>query len=231
MKWYRNNWYYVGGGVFVALSFYMGLFRSDIDPVRKILVFSFMALMIHQFEEYVLPGGFPMCWNMGVVGERKSPERYILNKKSAFICNVVCMYPLYIAAIIWSDFYLLGLVTVYFHLTQIIMHGIIINKKMRSFYNPGMASIIFILIPLGVYYIWYIAAHCVVPVHFWWLAFVLLPVVAILALLAPMNILKDKNSPYPWTEEEARRFHVREKVEKLEANFQNQSKEKTAEPR
>lgn len=120
MKWYRNHWYYVGGVIFVVLSFLVGLFGGSIDPVRRILIYSFMALTLHQFEEYVLPGGFPMCWNMGVVGEMEHPESYLLNKQSAFFCNVVCVYPLYIAAIIWSDFYILGLVTIYFHITQII---------------------------------------------------------------------------------------------------------------
>ena len=215
MTWYRNNWYYVGGIIFVILAFAVTLFGGEMDPLRKIMLLSFMALTLHQFEEYVLPGGFPMCWNMGVVGEMERPESYLLNKKSAFVCNVVCMYPLYIAAIIWCEFYLLGLVTMYFHITQIIMHGIIINKKLHTKYNPGMGTIIFVMIPLGIYYICYIAQNCDVPGWNWWVAILLLPIIAASTLLLPMKIFGDKNSPYKWTEAETKKFNVRDKLAKI----------------
>jgi hypothetical protein len=58
MKLYRNNWYYIGGILFVVLSFVMGFFGNHVSPIQLILVTSFMALLVHQFEEYVLPGGF-----------------------------------------------------------------------------------------------------------------------------------------------------------------------------
>ena len=33
LNWYRNNWYYVGGGIFVGLAIVMALFGELIDPV------------------------------------------------------------------------------------------------------------------------------------------------------------------------------------------------------
>ena len=71
LNWYRNNWYYVGGGIFVGLAIVMALFGELIDPVRRIMIVGYMGLLIHQFEEYVLPGGFPMVWNIVQSGERE----------------------------------------------------------------------------------------------------------------------------------------------------------------
>jgi len=34
-----------------------------------------MAMLMHQFEEYALPGGFPSITNIAVMGEKKVPER------------------------------------------------------------------------------------------------------------------------------------------------------------
>ena len=58
-KFYIENWYYVGGILFVVLAFLVGFFGELIDPLRKILLLSYMALLVHQFEEYAIPGGFP----------------------------------------------------------------------------------------------------------------------------------------------------------------------------
>ena len=64
MKFYRRNWYYIGGILFVALSFLMGFWGSNISPIQLILIYSFMALLVHQFEEYAWPGGFPAVMNI-----------------------------------------------------------------------------------------------------------------------------------------------------------------------
>ena len=165
MNWYRNNWYYVGGIIFVILAILMSLFGEHIDPVRRIMVVGYMGLLIHQFEEYVLPGGFPMVWNIVQSGERERYDRYPMNKNTSFVCNVCIMYPLYIAGIIFSDCYILGLMLMYFSMTQIIIHGIIFNIKMKRLYNPGVATMLFILIPVGIYYIWYVASHFSLA---WW---------------------------------------------------------------
>lgn len=45
------------------------------------------------------------------------------------------------------------LMLMYFSMTQIIIHGFIFNVKMKRFYNPGVGTMILILIPVGIYYI------------------------------------------------------------------------------
>lgn len=217
LNWYRNNWYYVGGGIFVALAIVMSLFGELIDPVRRIMIVGYMGLLIHQFEEYVLPGGFPMVWNIVQSGERERYDRYPMNKNTSFVCNVCIMYPLYIAGIIFSDCYVWGLMLMFFSIGQVVIHGIIFNVKMRRLYNPGVATMLFILIPVGIYYIWYVAAHFSLA---WWhyvAALVLLMPVSFCSLMLPIKLMADKDSKHVWPPEEREKFHVMDKMKMIES--------------
>lgn len=214
MKWYRDNWFYVGGILFIIQAFALILFGSDMEFLTKIMCLSFMALNVHQFEEYAIPGGFPMVMNMAFMGEKEVPERYPLNKKSAFVCNVCFMYPIYILAIIFSQQLWLGLAIVIMGVAQIFVHGIAFNKKLGTIYNPGMASIIFLFVPLCVIYIWYVVTNCEVLWWHWLIALILQPVLGMGCLMLPIQKLKDKNSPDAWTEDEVKRFDVAGKLAK-----------------
>lgn len=76
-------------------------------------------------------------------GECEMYDRYPMNKNTSFVCNVCIMYPLYIAGIIFSDCYILG-------------------------------------------------------------------------LMLPIKLLADKNSKYVWPKDECQKFHVMEKMGKIE---------------
>ena len=65
MTFWRKNWYYIGGILFVLLAFIMGLWGGyRLGTIQIILVFSWMGMLMHQFEEYAFPGGFPIISNM-----------------------------------------------------------------------------------------------------------------------------------------------------------------------
>lgn len=192
----------------------MILFGGGMDFLKKLMVLSFMGLNVHQFAEYAVPGGFPMVMNMAFMGEKEVPERYPLNKKSAFVCNVCFMYPVYILGIIFSDLLWLGLAIVFMGVAQIFVHGIAFNKKLGTIYNPGMGSIVFIFIPLCVIYVWYAVTNFDVAWWNWVVALILQPVLGMACPMSPINKLKDKNSPDAWSEEEMRRFDVAGKLAK-----------------
>lgn len=207
-KFYRENWYYIGGVYFVALSFIMGFWGSHFSHIQVILIFSFMALLIHQFEEYALPGGFPAIFNRTVNRELERPERYPLNKNSCLIVNVILAYPFYILAILLPGVIWLGLAQVIFGMMQIFMHGIFINLRMKSWYNPGLAAVIFLHIPIGIYYIWYVAAYGLAGTWDYIAGFICAIIVAILIIALPVRLLADKQSKYPFSENEMERFGV-----------------------
>ncbi len=215
MKFYRNNWYYIGGIYFIIMSYVMGFWGHHFSHIQLILIYSFMALFIHQFEEYALPGGFPAVMNIVVAGEKTEPDRYPLNKNNSFIVNVILAYPFYISAILFPTAIWLGLGQVLFGMAQIFMHGLLINKKMKRWYNPGLASVIFLHFPIGIYYIWYVATNGLA--HGWDYIFglVVVAVGAVLMVALPVRGLANRNTKYPFFNNEMERFHVKEKMQSL----------------
>ncbi len=216
MRFYKEHWYYIGGLYFVALSFIMGFWGSHVSHVQLILIFSFMALLMHQFEEYALPGGFPAVFNMAVGGELKKPDRYPLNSEQAFIVNVALAYPFYIAAILLPGVIWLGLAQVLFGMFQIIVHGIVFNVKMRSWYNPGLATVVFLHFPIGIYYIWYVATNGLATTGDYVGGVVATIVAALLLVAMPLKFLADKESKHPFSDAEMKRFGVRERLKKAQ---------------
>ena len=60
MKFILNNWYYIGAVLFVCLAYVMVLWCDAMPFNQRLQVLLLMTMLIHQVEEYVLPGGFPM---------------------------------------------------------------------------------------------------------------------------------------------------------------------------
>jgi hypothetical protein len=217
MNFMRKNWYYVGGGLFAVLAVVLGIFWKDISLLRKVMWISFMALLVHQFEEYVWPGGFPavmnIAWHPSGAGK---PDRYPLNQQSALFVNVFFAYPFYILPIIFPGLIWLGLAQVLFGMAQFGVHGIIINRILRSFYNPGLFVVVFFHLPIGTYYIWYIYTHGLAPLWIWPVAIVLVALAAVFGVDMPVTRwFADHESPYPFSEKMMAHFRVREKMDKI----------------
>ena len=217
INFYRKYWFYFCGIFFVVSAFAMIIWGENIDPVRKILILSFMALFVHQFEEYALPGGFPAVFNVAMYDEKEAPERYPLNTMSSWIVNSITAYIFYILPIIFPTWYWLGIMTMCFGFTQLIAHGFIANSKLHSIYNPGLGAVVFLHIPIGIYYIWYIAAHFNFGMWHWIVGIFGLPIAAVIIILLPITILKDKNSPYAWAPDVFNKFSVKERMDRIKA--------------
>lgn len=214
MRWYRDHWFLVGGILFVIEAYVLAIWGGGIDMRLKFMIMSVMALHVHQFEEYAIPGGFPVFNNMAFMGERELPDRMPLSKKGAFICNVCCMYPVYALALIFHQFIWVGLCIMLFGVAQFIVHGILINKRAGTIYNPGLASVVFLFFPLCAAYIVYIYSHFAVPWWDWVLGVGCIPIVAFSCLLLPMKKTADRNAPDEdaWSEEDMQKFGVRDKL-------------------
>ncbi|MDO4552204.1 MAG: HXXEE domain-containing protein [Bacillota bacterium] len=209
---YRENWFYFGGAYFVILAFAMGFWGSHFSHIQVILTYSFMALLIHQFEEYALPGGFPAVWNMAVNKEKERPERFPLNKNSSFIVNVILAYPFYLVPIFLPKVIWLGLAQVLFGMLQLIVHGLFINVKIKGLYNPGLGAVVFLHIPIGIYYIWYVSANGLAGPWDYVGGVICLLAAAICIVGLPVRLLADRESRYPFSKDEMERFRVLEKL-------------------
>jgi hypothetical protein len=104
---------------FVALAFTAGFWERSFSPIQVILIYSVIALLVHQYEECAAPGGFPGIFNIAVLGERQVSERYPLNENQVLITNVFLAYFFYIAAVVWPNRIWLGLAQVLFGMLQL----------------------------------------------------------------------------------------------------------------
>ncbi len=156
-SFYREHWYDVGIYIFVSLAFVMGFWGRNLSEIQIILTYSFMALLVHQFEEYRSPSGFPIIFNHKFFGEKEKYDRYPLSSQICLWINVYFAYPFYIIPIFLPDVIWLGLAQIFFGMIfQFLAHGFIMNIKNHSFYNPGMGAAVLLHFPIGVYYCWYI---------------------------------------------------------------------------
>ena len=82
------------------------------------------------------------------------------------------------------------------------IHGIVINRKLKTWYNPGLVAEMIGHVPTGIWYLIEIAGRHVA--RFWrsstWLFFM----GAIMQWIG-FRVLADVNSPYPFTPEEMSR--------------------------
>jgi hypothetical protein len=108
----------------------------------------------------------------------------------------------------------LGLAQVFFGFFQFLGHRIVMNVTGRTLYNPGLAAVIFLHVPIGVYYINFVTKRGLVTGmdYVWGVAALIISIALIVVL--PVQLLKDRRTPYAFSPEEVSRFNI---VGKLKA--------------
>ena len=215
LRSYMRYWPAVGGVIFAIIAILLGIFGDILAPTQRLMSVFFMLLLLHEFEEYVLPGGFPAAMNIGLMGEKKDFVKFPLNELSAFIVNVILAYPLYICGIFFHEVMWLGIFIAYFTMLQVIIHCIVINIKLHTWYSPGCASALFAMVPFGTYYLYYIAEHFDFPSYYWWVPLVAFPLVGIVMILSPILIFKDRDTGYSFADHEATSFSIKNGIARL----------------
>lgn len=193
MRFIRNNWFRIGLIAFICMAFW-GLFcGEDMSLIQKLLLASLMALPLHQFEEYAMPGGGPVVINKVFWGEKERYRNYPGNWNSIMIVNLSA-YVFYILALIFPNVIWLGLATMLFNLFQVLGHVFEMNIKGKTWYNSGMASSILLFLPISIIYIYQTAG--LASGSTWAIAVAALAVILIVSVILPVQLLKKKDSPY-----------------------------------
>jgi hypothetical protein len=205
MPFIRRHWYSLGLAVTAAAVAWA--FLGDLRAVQVILLLNFAVLPLHQFEEYAWPGGEPWIINEVMMRKGGRPDRYPLNQNNAFFMNVVLAFPFYLAPVFFPDTVWLGLAPTLFGFGQLIGHGIVNNRKLKSVYNPGLAAVVLGHVPLGIWYLVEVHSKGMITLWDWVFA------AAYLAFFAGVGmktigyrILADEDSAYPFAREELERF-------------------------
>lgn len=50
MEFLRNNWYSIGGVLFIIIALWLVILNPELTTVKLLVVLNLMALFIHQFE-------------------------------------------------------------------------------------------------------------------------------------------------------------------------------------
>ena len=215
MKWFCRHWYDFGVIPFLIALAVMIINWNDLEVIERLLMMSFIAILVHQFEEYRFPGGEPAIMNI-VLQNSDLPDRYPLNQFSAMLTNVLITYTVYLIPIFLPHVIWLGLMPMLFGILQFLVHGIATNIKMRSLYNPGLAAVVFLHFPIGFYYIWYVSSQGMIRGLDWVIAVVYMVLVAGLVVNGlTYRLLPDRNTKWVFDEVEMRRFHVQERMARL----------------
>ena len=215
MRWYRGNWYWVGGVVAVAALVYLAVAWSDLSVLQRILLAGFALIPAHEFEEYGCPGGEPAIMNK-VIRPSDRPDRYSLNQNSAMVVNVFAAYPFAFLALIFHGQVWLGLgAALFFWIGQFGIHGILTNKRLKTVYNPGFLTTLLAL-GLGAYYVYYVESNHLASLWDWLGAAAAMIAFAVVFLLKmTYTWLADRDSPYVFTDAEMSRWNIDAKLAKL----------------
>lgn len=173
MSYFRNYWYRFGAILFIILAVILLVFRPDWSMLHYLLYFNFMALLAHQFEEYQFPGGASPIINYVVYDEEELMDRFPGNTQSIMLVNTIA-WLLYIASIAFPQAYWLGLGVMFFSLTQLLGHGFQMNIKLKTWYNPGLATTVFLLVPIACAYIYQASAEGMLTWGDWLGGFIML---------------------------------------------------------
>jgi len=215
LKFLRRHWHDIGLVSAAVAAAVLIATWNELVVLQKLLILNFIAVLVHQFEEYSWPGGFPAIANM-VLQRSERPDRYPLNQNSSMVANLIFAYGFYLVPVFFPNVIWLGLAPVLSGITiQLVGHAILMNRRLRTVYSPGVASIVFGWLPIGVVYIYYIVTNNLVNLGDWVVAVVWMAVFVLLNFnVIEQRLLGDKNSPYPFDPDEMKRFDVEKKLER-----------------
>ena len=196
MAFIRDNWYRMGLVAFAATAVAVIALAPEMDATQRILLLSLMSLPLHQYEEYALPGGGPVVINRYFYGEPDNYRRFPGNWNSIMVVNLSA-YVFYVLALALPQLTWLGMATMFFNLYQVLGHCIQMNLKMGTWYNPGMATSVFLFLPVSVCYMVVVAGSGQMLATDWALAAVCFALIAAVSVVLPVQTMKRADSPYP----------------------------------
>jgi Protein of unknown function with HXXEE motif len=207
---YRKQWPSVGAVFGMAVGGATALAAPRMKKTQVLTAANLIALIVHQYEEYQDPGYGPTQINQ--VANRAlshlrpslasdNPRNYPVNTHSGMCVNTAIAYPVYMAPILFPKSKTLGMMPVFFGMTQAALHGIAPKAVLGEWYGPGFLSSAMLHVPIGLAYLAalreeqgpltrsdYIKGIAAAGALF------------ILGLITPGALMADKNSPHGFTD-------------------------------
>jgi Protein of unknown function with HXXEE motif len=203
---YRKQWPRVGAVLGMALGGATALASPRMKKTQVLSSANLLALIVHQYEEYQDPGYGPGQMNrvmshLSPSMKSDDPSNFPLNPHSAMCINTAIAYPVYIAPILFPKSKTLGMMPVFFGMSQAGLHGILPKAVLGDWYGPGFLSSALLHVPIGLAYLAALRAEQgpltrsdyakgIVASAFFFA----------LGLGMPNVLMRDKHSPYSFTD-------------------------------
>ncbi|RZL89621.1 MAG: HXXEE domain-containing protein [Variovorax sp.] len=133
-----------------------------------------------------------------VFNRRDGPaDRYPLNQANCALINITA-WLFYVIPVFFPDAVWLGLAQVLFGMVgQFVVHGVI-NFKLKTVYNPGLAAVVVDHIPLGIWYLIEVYSNGLVRGWDWLFGVLTLAAfVGVVMLRLGYGLMADKKTRYP----------------------------------
>jgi hypothetical protein len=118
------------------------------------------------------------------------------------IINTALAYPAYVLPLLFPRKVWLGLAPVFIGFGQVLVHGIVFPLRAKARYGPGFVTALCLHLPIGIAYIRQIMREQSVKRSDWVKGVISMIGFAAGGIAAPMFLLRDKESPYRFTEQQ-----------------------------
>ncbi len=175
MNFKRINklWQLAGGGLLAPTILVLMVCWLVTDPTldkyQWLLLLHLPILMIHEYEEYIMPGGFKEFLNSkSPLAPKVLKEDVPLSEPYLFFVNIIVLWLwIILGAVFAKTIPWIGLGPILLQiLINNVTHTIAFQKKQKG-YNPGLITTIVLLMPYNVFVIWYIIKYNVFTQNDW----------------------------------------------------------------
>ncbi|PYE47367.1 HXXEE domain-containing protein [Paenibacillus barcinonensis] len=201
MNMMRKYWPDLGMLVAAVTAIGMVLNYHSMSELSMILWLSFIAILVHQFEEYRWPGYFGGLFNI-VIFKSAQPKHYPLNPQSAMVINLIIAYVFYLLPVFFPTLIWLALAPIFMGFFQFIWHGIFANIKAKTWYNPGLFAVLVLHFPIGGWYLYYIIEHKLASTTDWIIGFAYFAIAVYLLIIKGNMWMKDIQSPFHFSDKQ-----------------------------
>ena len=172
--------------------------RRTQTNLRALAVMNGMTMCAHQYEEYVDPGYLPGSINVAMF-KSDQPLNYPFNAHSAMCANIF-FRALYVPAMLFPKVKWLGLPPVLLGIFQAFAHGLLAPRVPHTKYSPGMLTAALLHLPIGITYLSALRRQGPIGRDNWLKSIGVLVIFFVGGVAFPNIHNRDKNSPYPFTE-------------------------------
>lgn len=175
------------------------------DWLNRLGTFAIIVLVLHVWEEWVVPGGFHYIYNLG----SDHPDRYPMSELTDMITNFGAAM-LGVVLILWGFGVSAGIAIALFSLFEVIVHVLLAFQSHAEFadagqsiiYAPGLVTALlgFLVVFIG-YLVHFIRSRTVPRVGQWARGLIAIVVGSPLLVQPPELLLKDEDSPYPFPDD------------------------------